>query len=83
MPPYAAQHLGKALPKQVSAADVLPPDHQLGMQVPQGGSMCANCEYLASQTSCGNPGFAKWHGSANLPHPADRYCCDLYSVGDG
>ncbi len=40
--------------------------------------MCANCEYLASQTACGNPRFAKWHGSANLPHPADEYCCDLY-----
>lgn len=64
-----------------AAAEVaLPADHQLGMRVPKGGSMCANCEYLASPTECGNKGFIKWNGGAKLPHAADEYCCDLYGL---
>lgn len=62
----------------VSAEKVLPPDHQLGMRVPKGGSMCANCKYLSSPTTCGNSGFVKWNGSPELPDPANEYCCDLY-----
>jgi hypothetical protein len=69
-------------PGQVPAASVLPPDHQLGMKVPKGGSMCANCDYLADPQTCGNPGFVKWNGSGQLPAPADEYCCDLYSPGE-
>lgn len=65
----------------VPAASVLPPDHQLGMQVPKGGSMCANCQYLVDPKTCGNQGFVKWNGSSMLPAPADEYCCDLYEPG--
>jgi hypothetical protein len=66
------------------AVAVLPTDHQLGMQVPQGGSMCANCRYLADPQHCGNPGFIKWNGKNNtLPAPADEYCCDLYEPKAG
>jgi len=69
-------------PGLVDPASVLPPDHQLGMQIPKGGSMCANCEYLTGYRSCGNPGFIKWNGSPHLPYPSDEYCCDLYEHGD-
>lgn len=75
--PMPAQH-----PGAVPAASVLPPDHQLGMQVPKGGSMCANCKYLSDPQTCGNPGFIKWNGSPQLPAPADQYCCDLYEPGE-
>jgi hypothetical protein len=67
---------------QVSPADVLPPDHQLGMKIPKGGSMCANCEYLQGDSECGNEGFQQWNGSPQLPDPPDEYCCDLYEPGE-
>lgn len=70
-------------PGRVDPASVLPPDHQLGMRVPKGGSDCAKCEYLTSPTTCGNEGFVKWNGSPTLPAPADEYCCDLYEISDG
>ena len=60
------------------AEAVLPPNHQLGMKVPKGGSMCHNCEYLKTPTDCGNKGFIKWNGSSKLPEPNNEYCCDLY-----
>ena len=68
----------KARGGKVEAEKVLPADHQLGMKVPKGGSMCANCRYLSSSNTCGNKGFVKWNGSAKLPEPANEYCCDLY-----
>ncbi len=71
------------MPGQVPAASVLPPDHELGMRVPKGGSMCANCEYLVGPQECGNQGFIAWNGSGQLPAPADEYCCDLYEPGQG
>lgn len=65
--------------RKVSPASVLPANHKLGMRVPKGGSMCANCEYLKDDKEhCGNKGFVKWNGSDKLPAPADEYCCDLY-----
>lgn len=63
---------------KVKAEKALPEDHQLGMKVPKGGSMCANCKFLASPTTCGNEGFVKWNGGPKLPFPADEYCCDNY-----
>jgi hypothetical protein len=73
------QVMARAKPEHLAKAiEVLPPNHELGMKVPQGGSRCGNCEYLASETTCGNPGFVKWHGSDKLPAPKDSYCCDLY-----
>lgn len=65
---------------RAAAEAVLPANHQLGMRVPKGGSMCANCEYLADPTHCGNEGFIKWNGGAKLPHASDEYCCDLYGL---
>lgn len=69
------------MPGNVPPASVLPPDHQLGMQVPKGGSMCANCQFLADPQTCGNKGFVTWNGTGTLPAPADEYCCDLYQPG--
>ena len=71
------------MPGNVPPASVLPPDHQLGMVVPKGGSMCANCQYLKDPQNCGNQGFIAWNGSPQLPAPADQYCCDLYEPSGG
>jgi hypothetical protein len=58
----------------------LPADHKPGMRVPEGGSMCANCEYLkdAEKGLCGNPHFVKWNGSAQIPGDIHAYCSDWY-----
>jgi hypothetical protein len=63
----------------------LPDDHQAAIEVPQGGSMCANCRFLSDdKKNCGEPNFIAWEGrdkpagSSKLPLPADRYCSDWY-----
>lgn len=61
-----------------AAVKALPEDHQLGMRVAKGGSMCGNCEYLKSPTECGNRAFVRWNGGAELPEANDEYCCDLW-----
>lgn len=69
----------------------LPPDHKAAMEVPRGGSMCANCEYLkdAKKGLCGNKNFIAWAGlnkpagSDKIPLPIDRYCSDWYEPTDG
>lgn len=56
-----------------------PAGHQVGMRVPEGGSMCANCEYLGGdRISCKNKNYVAWNGSRFMPAPADQYCCDFY-----
>ena len=56
-----------------------PADHQPGMKVPKGGSMCANCEYLKDdKKSCGNEYFIRWNGSALIPGKIDEYCSDWF-----
>ena len=68
---------------RVASEKVLPPNHQLGMKVPKGGSSCSKCKFLATPTTCGNKGFIKWNGEAKLPAPSDEYCCDLYEIAKG
>jgi hypothetical protein len=63
---------------KVEAEEALPSYHELGMRVPKGGSMCANCRFLSSDTTCGNERFVRWNGGATLPAPKNQYCCDLY-----
>lgn len=58
-----------------------PPDHQVGMTVPVGGSDCAKCEYVEGQ-NCTNENFVKWNGSEEIPDQTDRYCCDFFEIGD-
>jgi hypothetical protein len=63
----------------------LPADHKPGMRVPEGGSMCANCEYLKDEKKglCENPHFVAWNGSAKIPAPIHEYCSDWYEpAGD-
>jgi len=55
-----------------------PPDHNPGMKVPKGGSMCANCKYFDGKDSCVNKYFIKWNGTGKLPAPANEYCSDWY-----
>ena len=56
-----------------------PPNHQPGMRVPKGGSSCANCIYLGDDSkSCNSKYFQAYHGSRELPYPADEYCSDWY-----
>lgn len=63
----------------------LPPDHQPGIRVPKGGSMCKNCKYLkdAAKGLCGNKYFIRWNGSAKIPAPIDEYCSDWYEPENG
>ena len=55
-----------------------PPDHKVGMEVPQGGSNCDKCEYLKAPQTCGEQHFIEWNGSDHIPQPTDRYCCDFF-----
>ena len=57
-----------------------PSDHQPGMRVTKGGSMCANCEYwVAEGNKCNNKYWLKWHdGKEEIPYPADEYCCNWW-----
>jgi hypothetical protein len=58
-----------------------PTTHQLGMEVPEGGSSCAKCKFVSEDLEkCGNEQFREWNGGAELPKPANRYCCDLYAI---
>lgn len=65
----------------------LPKDHLFGMEVPKGGSSCANCKFVSEdKKNCGNPYFQDWQKSLKtkdlsvLPAPADQYCCDVFSA---
>lgn len=62
-----------------------PRDHQPGMPVPKGGSMCANCRFLkdAAKRICGNRYFIAWNGSEVIPKPVNGYCSDWYEPKGG
>lgn len=67
-------------------AFALPSGHKLGVRVPTGGSMCANCYWLAGEEACRNREFQSWRRTLGvregtesvLPFPANQYCCDLW-----
>jgi hypothetical protein len=62
-----------------NAKPTYPPDHVPAMQVPRGGSMCANCKYLAPDgANCTEQNFIRWNGGPQLPAPADSYRSDWY-----
>ncbi len=57
----------------------LPDNHEPFMQVPKGGSSCANCKWLAEdKKNCTNKYFIKWYGKSLLPQPVDEYCSDWF-----
>lgn len=63
-----------------------PADHKLGMEVPEGGSNCDGCEYLAGPQRCGEEHFIEWqrlNGVAEperIPKKTSRYCCDFFGI---
>ena len=68
-----------ALEVKESRKPTYPPDHRAAMRVPKGGSSCKTCRYLGKGgDTCTNHYFVKWHGSANLPYPADEFWSDWY-----
>jgi broad specificity phosphatase PhoE len=75
--------------KEDNSLPTYPPDHQVGMKVPKGGSDCEKCEYLAAnQTDCTNEAWLAWRkkqGAAKpeeIPEKIDEYCCDFFSTGE-
>lgn len=69
-------------------ASEYPADHKFGMAVPEGGSNCEKCEYLAGSQKCGNEYFIrsakvpnKAAGSDKIPVKTSRFCCDVFEAG--
>ena len=60
----------------------LPKDHQPALEVPRGGSMCANCTLYSPEGgrygSCVAPEYRIYYGTKLIPLPADRFCSDWY-----
>ena len=57
-----------------------PADHQLGMEVPQGGSDCSKCSFWDGE-DCENKYYREWNnGSGDIPVEPARYCCDFFKV---
>lgn len=75
---------------KVSAGEfTYPDDHQPGMEVPEGGSSCANCRFVVPNgpmgVSCSEPNFiaaelpGKPRGETKLPvQDSRRYCSDYW-----
>ena len=68
-----------------------PADHQAGMRVPKGGSMCKNCKFLkdAENRICDEPNFIAWdggdgkpEGSDKIPYAIDSYCSDWWKPSE-
>lgn len=74
----------KAIAKIRAGSVRYPADHQPGMRVPPGGSSCSSCRYVSDDAMhCGNEYFQRWHGSNELPAPANEYCSDWYEPQEG
>ena len=61
----------------------VPADHKPGMEVPKGGSCCANCKHYRTDPStpygrCAEPNFSLYYGTSSIPIAPDRYCSDWY-----
>jgi len=66
-------------PEQIPVAKQSDLMEHSGMQVPKGGSMCANCKYLdEDKKSCTKENFIRWNGSEVIPGKIDEYCSDWY-----
>jgi hypothetical protein len=54
-------------------------NHKPVLEVPKGGSMCANCKYVSDdQGHCKNKHYIKFMGTSKLPYPADQMCSDWW-----
>ncbi len=63
---------------------VLPPEHKAGIEVPKGGSSCANCKFGEAKDDgphCNNIYWIEWNGGdAKLPvEDPSTYCSDWWS----
>jgi hypothetical protein len=65
----------------------LPKGHVFGMEVPEGGSACSKCKWLSEDGKhCGSTYFQGWRKSLKvedptlIPKPANRYCCDVFTL---
>ena len=68
-----------------TADGLYPPDHKFGMEVPDGGSACSKCEYLAdNKKDCSEEHFIEWqrrNGAEKpekIPGKITAYCCDNF-----
>ena len=66
-----------------SPEGLYPPDHMFGMEVPEGGSACSKCEYLAdNKRDCTEEHFLEWQRMNGAEKPEEipgkitAYCCD-------
>lgn len=59
---------------------IYPADHKAGMQVPKGGSMCANCGLWEKKGNlCVSKHWIHWNGGDNkIPIAANEYCCNWW-----
>lgn len=73
--------LGGVEPEKGTLPDY-PADHQVGMEVPEGGSNCDKCEYLKAKQTCGQPQYVEWNGSDKIPVKTSKYCCDFFDIAD-
>lgn len=55
-------------------------DHQVGMEVPDGGSNCDKCSHLSGPQKCDDKEFIEWNGSEEIPVKTSRYCCDFFKT---
>jgi hypothetical protein len=61
----------------------LPKNHQPAMQVPHGGSCCANCRFFENdeehgEWKCSNKMYQEWSGNVVLPFNPTEYCSDWW-----
>lgn len=60
-----------------------PPNHKPVLEVPKGGSSCANCKYVSQdKKQCSNTYFIQFNGSNKLPYPANSMCSDWWEGKD-
>lgn len=57
-----------------------PKDHQVGMEVPVGGSNCDKCKHLVGPQRCDDDEFIEWNDGDRIPVKTDRYCCDFFET---
>lgn len=69
------------LKRNIKKLPAYPPDHKLGMEVPNGGSNCAKCSFWDGD-DCENKTFREWNGSGDIPVAPERYCCDFWMPKD-
>lgn len=55
-----------------------PADHKPALQVPKGGSSCANCKHYDGAGHCKSPDYKRFYGTDVIPMPPDEWCSDWW-----